>query len=62
MRRIVAELDGEDGDGFAVVRLTDENGNDVTWLVDAGRRFADLAELEAVLAVETGQPVAVDED
>lgn len=62
MRRIVAELDGEDGDGFAVVRLTDENGNDVTWLVDPGRRFADLAELEAVLAVETGQPVAVEED
>ena len=23
MRRIVAELDGEDGDGFAVIRLTD---------------------------------------
>lgn len=60
MRQIAAELDWND-DGFTVVRLTDENGNDLTWMVDTGDRFAALDQLAAALAEELGDGVAIDE-
>lgn len=62
MRQFLAELDHDGADGFTVLRLTDENGNDGTWLVERSRHFADLAELEAALAVELGTAVTVEED
>ena len=61
MRHFVAELDPDGEEGFTVLRLTDENGNDGTWLVDRSRRFADLTELEAALAAELGAAVTVEE-
>ena len=62
MRQFLAELDHDGEDGFTVLRLTDENGNDGTWLVERSRRFGDLAELEAALAAELGTAVTVEED
>lgn len=62
MRQFLAELDHDGADGFTVVRLTDENGNDGTWLVDRSRIFADRTELEAALAAELGTAVTVEED
>ncbi|WP_374447848.1 hypothetical protein [Stella sp.] len=61
MRRFTAELDWDETGGFTVLRLTDENGNDATWVVDPGRRYADPAELEAALAAELGAAVAIEE-
>ena len=60
MRQIEADLDDGPEDGsFQVSRLTDENGNDVTYLVERGTTFRGIAELEAVLAAELGSPVAI---
>ncbi|BBK39213.1 hypothetical protein STAQ_42910 [Allostella sp. ATCC 35155] len=61
MRQFLAELDHDGDDGFTVLRLTDENGNDGTWLVDRSRLFADRAELEAALAAELDAAVTVEE-
>ena len=62
MRQILAELDHRDDGTFTVARLTDENTNDITYLVEPGQRFAATAGLEALLAAELGSPVTVEED
>ncbi|BBK34132.1 hypothetical protein EDC65_3967 [Stella humosa] len=61
MRQVEAELEFDEDGGFAVSRLTDENNNDITYLVDRGARFADLADLAALLAGELGGPVELHE-
>lgn len=62
MRHIEADLDYDPDDGsFRVSRLTDENGNDVSYYVERATVFRDIAELEKVLAAEFRSPVAVQE-
>ncbi len=60
MRQIEADLDyGPEDGSFQVSRLTDENGNDVTYFVERDAVFRSIAELEAVLATEFGSPVTI---
>jgi hypothetical protein len=66
MPGLLARLDHDTSEGarasgtFQVVSLEYENGDELTHLVDPGRRFRSIDELEKALAKLVGEPVTVE--
>ena len=67
MKHLTVHLDRETseragaGGMFQVISITDEDGKDLTDLVDQGTHYSNLSELQAKLTNKIGEPVTVEE-
>ena len=61
MWTIKAELDWETGGTFQVIDLEDDDGNDLTDLVDQGRHFNNMEELKQAILKSISERLTVTE-